>query len=126
VGLVFPLRANRLRKPRQLLPGIRGFSLPDTPGNELCWPRIRFAERLTQLTNLSAARSHPCMTTRLYWDDVAAGRFHGANTRSAANVLGAWLQIVKDETFAGDPPEKDMVDRIERLYKDIQNRLSVH
>jgi hypothetical protein len=57
-------------------------------------------------------------------DDVAAGRFHGANTRFAANVLGAWLLIGKDETFAGNPPDEQMVNRIERLYADIRNRFS--
>jgi hypothetical protein len=59
-------------------------------------------------------------------DDLAAGRFYGADSRFAANVLGAWLLIVKDETFDGEPPDEALVDKIERLYTDIQNRLNAH
>lgn len=75
-------------------------------------------------------------------DAVAAGRFDGEDSRFAASMLGAWLEIAREqleyerlrregevpplELFEGEPPNEEMVNRIELVYREIEHRLSAH
>ena len=57
-------------------------------------------------------------------DDVAAGRFHGVDCRFAANILGAWLRVVKEEL--DEALDEETVSMIERVYDEIERRLAAH
>ena len=127
-ALISRCSANRLRalSPANSFPGFGAFLCLMLPVKICPSSRLPVAERLPLLASMQEDADVLLATAIRLKDDLAAGRFCGADSRFAANVLGAWLQIVKDETFAGDPPDEDIVDRIERLYTDIQNRLSAH
>jgi hypothetical protein len=76
-------------------------------------------------------------------NELAAGRFHGANCRFAANFVSAWLESAKDrlecerlfaeegvprilDDFEDEAPDEEVVFWIERIYKEIEHRLNAH
>jgi hypothetical protein len=59
--------------------------------------------------------------------DIVAGRLHGVNSRFAANILGAWLKVVREELAVdGELFDEETISRIERVYRDIEHRLAAH
>lgn len=76
-------------------------------------------------------------------DELAAGRFHDADCRFAANFVGDWLESAEDrlecerlfregkvprvlDDFQDEPPDEEMVFWIERIYREIEHRLAAH